>query len=131
MAAIQGLLAFKEPCEIEITTDAEYVRQGITQWIGRWKRRQDADQFLARRQAGIEFFCILPTPLLERTVHFFRGAAESVASLGLPVPLPVSASHARLNSPGVSNSREALNLLAFPASHARARPGAKIACSAV
>ena len=29
MAAIQGLLAFKEPCEVEITTDAEYVRQGI------------------------------------------------------------------------------------------------------
>jgi hypothetical protein len=76
-------------------------------------------------------FCIPPMSLLERTVHFFRGAAESVASLGLPVPLPVSASHARLNSPGVSNSREALNLLAFPASHARARPGAKIACSAV
>ena len=39
MAAIQGLLAFKEPCEVEITTDAEYVRQGVTQWIGRWKRR--------------------------------------------------------------------------------------------
>jgi len=39
MAAIQGLLAFKEPCEVEITTDAEYVRQGITQWIDRWKRR--------------------------------------------------------------------------------------------
>jgi ribonuclease HI len=29
MAAIQGLLAFKEPCEVEITTDAEYVRQGM------------------------------------------------------------------------------------------------------
>ena len=39
MAAIQGLLAFKEPCEVEITTDAEYVRQGITEWIIRWKRR--------------------------------------------------------------------------------------------
>jgi len=39
MAAIQGLLAFKKPCEIEITTDSEYVRQGITVWIGRWKRR--------------------------------------------------------------------------------------------
>jgi ribonuclease HI len=38
MAAIQGLLAFKEPCEVEITTDAEYVRQGITQWVVRWKR---------------------------------------------------------------------------------------------
>src|ERR1700674_3844258 len=31
MAAIQGLLVFKERCEAEITTDAEYVRQGITQ----------------------------------------------------------------------------------------------------
>jgi ribonuclease HI len=33
------LLAFKEPCEVEITTDAEYVRQGITHWVTRWKRR--------------------------------------------------------------------------------------------
>ena len=39
MAAIQGLIAFKEPCEVEITTDAEYVRQGITQWVVLWKRR--------------------------------------------------------------------------------------------
>ena len=39
MAAIQGLLALKQPCEVEITTDAEYVRQGITLWIIRWKRR--------------------------------------------------------------------------------------------
>jgi hypothetical protein len=29
----------KEPCEVEITTDAEYVRLGITQWVIRWKRR--------------------------------------------------------------------------------------------
>ena len=39
MAAIQGLLAFKEPCEVEITTDSEYVRQGITIWIKKWKKR--------------------------------------------------------------------------------------------
>jgi ribonuclease HI len=39
MASIQGLLAFKEPCEVEITTDAEYVLQGITQRMVRWKRR--------------------------------------------------------------------------------------------
>jgi ribonuclease HI len=39
MAAIQGLLAFKEPCEVEITTDSQYVRQGITQWVVRWKQR--------------------------------------------------------------------------------------------
>jgi ribonuclease HI len=39
MAAIQGLLAFKEPCEVEVTTDSEYVRQGITVWVAAWKRR--------------------------------------------------------------------------------------------
>ena len=39
MAPIQGLLALKEPCEVEITTDSEYVRQGITIWIVHWKRR--------------------------------------------------------------------------------------------
>ena len=39
MAPIQGLLALKEPCEVAITTDAEYVRQGMTAWLPRWKRR--------------------------------------------------------------------------------------------
>jgi hypothetical protein len=39
MAPIQGLLALKEPCEVDITTDSEYVRQGITNWIVYWKRR--------------------------------------------------------------------------------------------
>jgi ribonuclease HI len=40
MAPIQGLLALKEPCEVEITTDSEYVLHGITKWIVKWKRRQ-------------------------------------------------------------------------------------------
>jgi ribonuclease HI len=39
MAPIQGILALKEPCEVEITTDSEYVRQRITTWIVHWKRR--------------------------------------------------------------------------------------------
>ncbi|MCP5115940.1 MAG: ribonuclease HI, partial [bacterium] len=39
MAPIQGLLALKEPCEVDVTTDAEYVVRGITRWIVWWKRR--------------------------------------------------------------------------------------------
>jgi ribonuclease HI len=39
MAAIQGLLALKEPCEVEITTDSEYLLHGATRWMQRWKRR--------------------------------------------------------------------------------------------
>lgn len=38
-AAIQGLRALKEPCEVEFWTDSEYVRQGITEWLPNWKRR--------------------------------------------------------------------------------------------
>jgi ribonuclease HI len=38
-AAIRGLQALKEPCEVEITTDSEYVMKGITLWIHGWKRK--------------------------------------------------------------------------------------------
>jgi hypothetical protein len=40
MAAIQGLLALKEPCEVEIATDSEYVFLGMTERISKWKQRQ-------------------------------------------------------------------------------------------
>jgi ribonuclease HI len=39
MAPIQRLLALKEPCEVEITSDSQYVLHGITKWIIKWKRR--------------------------------------------------------------------------------------------
>ena len=38
MAAIEGLAALKRPGKVRLTTDSQYVRQGITNWIGRWKR---------------------------------------------------------------------------------------------
>lgn len=37
-AAIHGLRALKEPCAVEVITDSEYVKNGITQWIHNWKR---------------------------------------------------------------------------------------------
>lgn len=39
MAAIRGLKALNEKCDVTITTDSEYVKNGITQWIHGWKRR--------------------------------------------------------------------------------------------
>jgi ribonuclease HI len=38
MAAISGLQALKEPCHVIITTDSQYVRKGITEWIEGWKK---------------------------------------------------------------------------------------------
>jgi ribonuclease HI len=38
-AAIEGLRALTEDCEVEIVTDSEYLKNGITQWIAGWKRK--------------------------------------------------------------------------------------------
>ncbi|WP_087019477.1 ribonuclease HI [Thaumasiovibrio subtropicus] len=39
LAAIVGLKTLKESCTVDLTTDSQYVRQGITQWIHNWKKR--------------------------------------------------------------------------------------------
>lgn len=38
-AAIEGLAALKRPCRVRLTTDSEYVKKGITEWIAGWVRR--------------------------------------------------------------------------------------------
>ena len=38
-AAIEALRALKQPCAVELYTDSEYVRNGITSWIKGWKAR--------------------------------------------------------------------------------------------
>ncbi len=37
-AAISALQAVKEPCQITLCTDSQYLRMGITQWLKGWKR---------------------------------------------------------------------------------------------
>jgi ribonuclease HI len=36
-AAVEGLRALKEPCKVEVTTDSEYLKNGISKWIAKWK----------------------------------------------------------------------------------------------
>ena len=38
-AAIEGLRALREQCEVEVVTDSEYVMKGITTWIHGWKKK--------------------------------------------------------------------------------------------
>lgn len=38
MAAIQGLKALRRACDVELYTDSQYVRKGITEWMTGWKR---------------------------------------------------------------------------------------------
>ena len=39
MAVINGLQALKEPCVVQITTDSQYVKNGMTSWLAGWKNR--------------------------------------------------------------------------------------------
>ena len=39
-AAIAGLSALSEPCEVVLVTDSKYLILGMTQWLPNWKRRQ-------------------------------------------------------------------------------------------
>ncbi|MGY6645173.1 MAG: ribonuclease HI [Salinarimonas sp.] len=39
MAAIMALETLNRPCTVELFTDSQYVRQGITSWMSGWKAR--------------------------------------------------------------------------------------------
>ena len=39
MAAIKALESLKRPCQVLLSTDSEYLRKGITEWLVQWKRR--------------------------------------------------------------------------------------------
>ena len=38
LGTIEGLRALKRPVVVELFTDSKYVQQGITLWIGNWKK---------------------------------------------------------------------------------------------
>ena len=38
LAAIRAIESIKETCEIDLYTDSKYVKQGITEWIIKWKK---------------------------------------------------------------------------------------------
>jgi len=38
VAAIEALNALRRPCQVELHTDSNYVRDGITRWIHSWQR---------------------------------------------------------------------------------------------
>lgn len=37
-AAVMAVRALKEPCRIDLYTDSEYLKKGITEWIANWKK---------------------------------------------------------------------------------------------
>ena len=37
-AAIEALASLKRPVRVDLTTDSQYLRQGVQQWMANWKR---------------------------------------------------------------------------------------------
>ncbi len=37
-AAVRALTALKQPCQVMLHTDSEYLRNGITKWVHNWQR---------------------------------------------------------------------------------------------
>ena len=56
-AVIESLKNLKKPCELIITTDSKYVKNGITEWIHNWKKngwRTTAKKEVKNKELWIE-----------------------------------------------------------------------------
>jgi ribonuclease HI len=93
MAVIQALEALKRPSPVRITTDSQYVKRGVTEWMARWKRN---GWLTAERQAvkNRDLWERLERALAEHQVqwHWVRGhaghseneRADRLANRGIP-----------------------------------------------
>ena len=76
MAAISALEALKRPAVVDITTDSQYVRDGITKWIHGWKRNgwRTADK---KPVKNVDLWQRLDTALHQHEVrwHWVKGHA--------------------------------------------------------
>ena len=75
-AAIMALEALKRPCTVEVYTDSQYLRQGITSWITSWKRNgwRTADR---KPVKNVDLWQRLDAALTQHKVrwHWVRGHA--------------------------------------------------------
>jgi ribonuclease HI len=39
LGVIEGLASLKQPCQVELVTDSQYVAKGISEWLRNWKRQ--------------------------------------------------------------------------------------------
>lgn len=75
-AAIMALEALKRPCTVDLHTDSQYMRQGITSWIMSWKRNgwRTADR---KPVKNVDLWQRLDATLTQHKVrwHWVRGHA--------------------------------------------------------
>jgi ribonuclease HI len=69
MAAISALEALKRPCDVDLHTDSQYLRQGIMSWIHGWKRNgwRTGDK---KPVKNVDLWLRLDAAIARHTVHW-------------------------------------------------------------
>ncbi len=67
-AALEALRALKQPAEIELYTDSEYLKRGITEWMPNWKKRNWKRK--GGKLANVDLWQALDAELGRHTLHW-------------------------------------------------------------
>ena len=78
-AVIEGLSALKRPCHVEILTDSEYVRRGLSEWMAGWKRNgwMRREKGKLKPVSNVEQWQQLDLLIAKHRVKFTRVAGHS------------------------------------------------------
>jgi ribonuclease HI len=78
-AAIEGLTALKRPCAVELFTDSEYVRKGLSEWMAGWKRNgwKKRDKGSLRPIKNADLWQQLDTLVAQHEIKYTRVAGHS------------------------------------------------------
>jgi ribonuclease HI len=91
-AAIESLRALRQHCQVDLYTDSQYVRNGITEWLPQWKRRgwKTADR---KPVKNVDLWMLLDEQIARHDVkwHWVKGhsghpgneRADELANLGV------------------------------------------------
>lgn len=74
-AAVQALRALSKPCKVDLYTDSQYLRRGITEWLPDWRRRGWKRK--GGTLANIDLWKALEAALAQHEIswHWVRGHA--------------------------------------------------------
>jgi len=77
-AALQALQALKQPCRVDLFTDSEYLKRGITEWLPDWRRRQWKRK--SGKLANVDLWQALDAAMILHQVrwHWVRGHAGDI-----------------------------------------------------
>jgi ribonuclease HI len=67
-AALEALRTLNRPCQVELYTDSEYLRRGITEWLPAWRARGWRRK--AGKLANVEFWQALDQVVQKHQVHW-------------------------------------------------------------